>query len=323
MFYLNLVHFQPRMKMMILPVPIPTPFIIFHLMVDPEGSLVHGQKEVFWGVDHLEQYEGLSDCVRIQCSQFQEQRCLMEDLRRRKPTLADNVARISDNLDKLEGLIEALGRGAFPSPPITTILPPITTTIPKIGAPPHRPEIALLSQFEHENIVRYLGTDKDEAKLYIFLDLVSKGSLAQLYQRYHLQDSQASAYTRQILHGLKYLHDRNGYKMCQYIGGCKWIRETCRFRVGKGNQFNDVKSCKGTALWMAPEMQALFRIGRGEPPPVPDSLSKDARDFIHKCLQVKPDNRPTAAQLLEHPFVKRPSHASSGSASPLHNNWRR
>ncbi|KAF6156211.1 hypothetical protein GIB67_030214 [Kingdonia uniflora] len=28
-----------------------------------------------------------------------------------KPTLADNVARISDNLDKLEGLIEALGKG--------------------------------------------------------------------------------------------------------------------------------------------------------------------------------------------------------------------
>ncbi|KAF6145512.1 hypothetical protein GIB67_004507, partial [Kingdonia uniflora] len=225
-------------------------------------------------------------------------------------------------------------------------------------------EIALLSQFEHENIVRYLGTDKDEAKLYIFLDLVSKGSLAQLYQRYHLQDSQASAYTRQILHGLKYLHDRNvvhrDIKCANILVDANGSVKLADFGLAKATKFNDVKSCKGTALWMAPEvvnnknrgyglgadiwslgctvlemltrqlpyshlesMQALFRIGRGEPPPVPDSLSKDARDFIHKCLQVKPDNRPTAAQLLEHPFVKRPSHASSGSASPLHNNWRR
>lgn len=50
---------------------------------------------------------------------------------------------------------------------------------------------------------------QDESKLYIFLELVTKGSLAKLYGRYNLRDSQVSAYTRQILHGLKYLHDRN------------------------------------------------------------------------------------------------------------------
>ena len=70
-------------------------------------------------------------------------------------------------------------------------------------------EISLLSQFEHENIVEYYGTNKDESKLYIFLELVTKGSLLNLYQRYNLRDSQVSAYTRQILHGLKYLHNRN------------------------------------------------------------------------------------------------------------------
>ncbi|KAL5128574.1 Mitogen-activated protein kinase kinase kinase 1 [Glycine soja] len=142
-------------------------------------------------------------------------------------------------------------------------------------------EIALLSQFEHENIVQYIGTEM-------------------------------------------------------------------------ATKFNDVKSCKGTAFWMAPEvvkgkntgyglpadiwslgctvlemltgqipyshlecMQALFRIGRGEPPHVPDSLSRDARDFILQCLKVDPDERPSAAQLLNHTFVQRPLHSqSSGSASP-------
>ncbi|TKY71309.1 Mitogen-activated protein kinase kinase kinase 1 [Spatholobus suberectus] len=70
-------------------------------------------------------------------------------------------------------------------------------------------EISLLSQFRHDNIVRYLGTDKDNDKLYIFLELVTKGSLASLYKKYRLRDSQVSAYTRQILSGLKYLHDRS------------------------------------------------------------------------------------------------------------------
>ena len=59
-------------------------------------------------------------------------------------------------------------------------------------------EISLLKQFEHENIVQYLGTEKDESRIYIFLELVIKGSLASLYQKYRLRDSQVSAYTRQI-----------------------------------------------------------------------------------------------------------------------------
>ena len=62
-------------------------------------------------------------------------------------------------------------------------------------------------------------------------------------------------------------------------------------------------------------MQTLFRIERGEPPPIPDSLSKDAWDFIMQCIQVNPDTCPTAAKLLQHPFVKRPLPTPSGSTS--------
>lgn len=65
-------------------------------------------------------------------------------------------------------------------------------------------------------------------------------------------------------------------------------------------------------------MQAIFRIGKGVLPSVPDTLSKDARDFILQCLQVNPSDRPTAAELLDHPFVKKLLPTSSGSASPYH-----
>ena len=64
-------------------------------------------------------------------------------------------------------------------------------------------------------------------------------------------------------------------------------------------------------------MQALFRIGRGEPPSIPKTLSAEARDFILKCLQVNPSDRPVAAQLLEHPFVKTPISMNSSPVSPL------
>lgn len=220
-------------------------------------------------------------------------------------------------------------------------------------------EIELLSQFEHENIVRYYGTDKNDSKLYIFLELVTQGSLLNLYQKYHLRDSQVSAYTRQILHGLKYLHDRNvvhrDIKCANILVHANGSVKLADFGLAKATKLNDVKSFKGTALWMAPEvvnrknqgyglaadiwslgctvlemltrqfpysnldnpMQVLYRIGKGEPPAVPDTLSIDARDFINHCLQVDPSARPTASQLLEHPFVKRPLPSSSGSASPL------
>ncbi|KAI4320505.1 hypothetical protein MLD38_033980 [Melastoma candidum] len=218
-------------------------------------------------------------------------------------------------------------------------------------------EISLLSRFEHENIVRYYGTEKDESNLYIFLELVTKGSLLNLYHNYHLRDSQVSAYTRQILNGLKYLHDRDvvhrDIKCANILVDASGSVRLADFGLAKATRLNDVKSCKGTAFWMAPEVvrtksngyglpadiwslgctvlemltqqlpyyplelaQAVFRIGRGEPPPVSDTLSPDAKDFIMRCIRVNPDERPSAAELLEHPFVKRPPPAPSGSSSP-------
>ncbi|KAK1302221.1 Mitogen-activated protein kinase kinase kinase 1 [Acorus calamus] len=206
-------------------------------------------------------------------------------------------------------------------------------------------EIALLSQFEHENIVQYLGTEKEEAKLYIFLELVSQGSLARNYQKYHLRDTQVSAYTRQILNGLKYLHDRKvvhrDIKCANILVDANGSVKLADFGLAKQETtVNGLKSCKGSVYWMAPEVvkskpygtaadiwslgcavlemstrqlpypdtewpSALFKIGNGQPPPVPITLSRDARDFILQCIQVNPDARPSARALLNHPFVRK------------------
>ncbi|CAL9079511.1 unnamed protein product [Musa textilis] len=221
-------------------------------------------------------------------------------------------------------------------------------------------EIALLSQFEHENIVQYYGTDKEDSKLYIFLELVTQGSLASLYQKYRLQDSQVSAYTRQILNGLNYLHERNivhrDIKSANILVHANGSVKLADFGLAKEmTKFNMLKSCKGSVYWMAPEVinpkisygpaadiwslgctvlemlthqipypdlewtQAFFKIGHGEQPPIPISLSKDARDFINQCVQVNPDDRPTASQLFEHPFVRRSLSASESDSSSFNN----
>ncbi|XP_062074346.1 mitogen-activated protein kinase kinase kinase YODA [Humulus lupulus] len=50
---------------------------------------------------------------------------------------------------------------------------------------------------------------------------------------------------------------------------------------------------------------AMFKIGNSkELPAIPDHLSAEGRDFVLRCLQRNPMNRPTASTLLEHPFVK-------------------
>ena len=49
----------------------------------------------------------------------------------------------------------------------------------------------------------------------------------------------------------------------------------------------------------------MFKIGNGkELPAIPDHLSEEGKDFVRLCLQRNPHHRRTAAELLEHPFVK-------------------
>ncbi|KAK9066717.1 hypothetical protein SSX86_014040 [Deinandra increscens subsp. villosa] len=50
-------------------------------------------------------------------------------------------------------------------------------------------------------------------------------------------------------------------------------------------------------------VQAMFNV-LNRSPDIPETLSSEGKDFLSRCLQRNPENRPSAALLLEHPFVR-------------------
>ncbi|OIV93548.1 hypothetical protein TanjilG_28705 [Lupinus angustifolius] len=175
-------------------------------------------------------------------------------------------------------------------------------------------EIALLSRFRHPNIVQYYGSEMVDDKLYIYLEYVSGGSIYKLLQQYgEFSEIVVRNYTRQILFGLAYLHATN--TVHRDIKGANilvdpngWIK-LADFGIAKHISAHSCPfSFKGSPYWMAPEVAAMFKIGISKDnPEIPDHLSEDGKDFVRLCLERNPENRPSAAQLLEHPFVKNAS----------------
>lgn len=53
------------------------------------------------------------------------------------------------------------------------------------------------------------------------------------------------------------------------------------------------------------QVAAIFKIGNSKDiPDIPDHLSSEAKSFAMSCLQRDPSARPTATQLMDHPFVR-------------------
>jgi serine/threonine protein kinase len=52
------------------------------------------------------------------------------------------------------------------------------------------------------------------------------------------------------------------------------------------------------------DVACLFKVAEGNPPSLPADVSPSCTDFLTKCLNPTQGDRPSAAELLEHPFLQ-------------------
>jgi mitogen-activated protein kinase kinase kinase len=213
-------------------------------------------------------------------------------------------------------------------------------------------EMGLLRELHHENIVQYLGSNSEDNYLNIFLEYVPGGSVATLLSNYGVfEESLIRNFVRQILQGLKYLHEQNiihrdikGANVLVDNKGCIKISD---FGISKKIEAklltSNRVSLQGSVFWMAPEvvkqtsytlkadiwslgclvvemfsgthpfpeftqMQAIFRLGNSGTPALPNDCTEDAKDFLSKTFAIDYRERPTAADLLSHPFLTPMTH---------------
>ncbi|XP_013857631.1 mitogen-activated protein kinase kinase kinase 22 [Austrofundulus limnaeus] len=127
-------------------------------------------------------------------------------------------------------------------------------------------EIQLLKNLRHDRIVQYYGClrDLDQRKLTIFVEFMPGGSIKDQLKAYGaLTEKVTRRYTRQILHGVSYLHsnmivhrdikganilrDSSGNVKLGDFGASKRIQTICMSGTG-------IKSVTGTPYWMSPEV---------------------------------------------------------------------
>ncbi|WBW71638.1 MEK kinase (MEKK) Mkh1 [Schizosaccharomyces osmophilus] len=216
-------------------------------------------------------------------------------------------------------------------------------------------EIETMADLEHINVVQYLGFEKTDTDISIFLEYVSGGSVSRCLRNFGpFEESVVQFITKQVLLGLAYLHSKGiihrdlkaDNLLIDFDGICK----ISDFGISKHSENvygNDANlSMQGTIFWMAPEVidsnhrgysakvdiwslgcvvlemlggnrpwstdeaiQAMFKLGtEKKPPPFPSELRKNVSDdsinFLNDCFTIDADKRPTAEELLSHPFLK-------------------
>ena len=124
-------------------------------------------------------------------------------------------------------------------------------------------EIDTMQHLEHPNIVQYLGCERKEFSISIFLEYISGGSVGScLRKNGKFEESLVRSLTRQTLAGLAYLHDKGVlHRDLKADNILLDVDGTCKisdFGISKKTDNiygNDVtNSMQGSVFWMAPEV---------------------------------------------------------------------
>lgn len=130
-----------------------------------------------------------------------------------------------------------------------------------------RQEVNLISTLRHPNIIRFYGSRvvPSRQEIYIFMELAAHGSLSSLARKFGaLSERHARRYTRQILHGLAYLHahhiihrDVKGDNVLIDAAGTARLADFGCSKALAGAVNRSRAGCGtlvGSPYWMAPEV---------------------------------------------------------------------
>lgn len=124
-------------------------------------------------------------------------------------------------------------------------------------------EIDTMQHLDHENIVQYLGCERKEFAISIFLEYIPGGSIGSCLRKHgKFEESVVVSLTRQTLDGLAYLHragilhrDLKADNILLDLDGICKISDFGISKRSKNVYNNDTSnSMQGSVFWMAPEV---------------------------------------------------------------------
>ena len=218
-------------------------------------------------------------------------------------------------------------------------------------------EIELLRSLNHPKIVQYITYLATARTLSIVMEYVENGSLLRIVKKFgRLPENLAAVYISQVLEGLKFLHEQGVVHRdikCANI----LVTKTGDIKIadfGIASKLNDQSGVDvmGTPYWMAPEvielngasyasdiwsvgctvlellvgqppyfdlppMTALYHIVQDDHPPIPDTVSTNCIDWLLCIFKKDPDQRPSAAKLFNHRWLKEARAAQEKSKQSL------
>jgi len=130
-------------------------------------------------------------------------------------------------------------------------------------------EIDLYKDLKHPNIVSYFGNDYVNGRLYIYLEYMPGGSIAQVLSQFgRLDEPLIARYVHDLLEGLQYLHTcdppvlHRDIKGANILVGMDRTVKLSDFGCSKRSAGTMIQTLRGSVPWMAPEVMRQAEYGR-------------------------------------------------------------
>eukprot|EP00727_Mastigamoeba_balamuthi_P014527 m51a1_g97 putative ha-tagged protein kinase domain of mitogen-activated protein kinase kinase kinase (1335) ;mRNA; f:301272-306306 len=197
-------------------------------------------------------------------------------------------------------------------------------------------EVNILSSLSHPNIIRVLGYHKQDECLFLFMEFAEKGSLLSFRKTMKaFTEDVVRVYAEQTLRALCYLHECNvvhrdvkaanvlltksgEVKLADFGLACNNSADKHFDIVVAPEVVESLSYSKPADIWsfgctvyelvtgVPPfydlnSCSVLYKISQSKPP-IPKGVSLLLRHFLEACFEKDPEKRPTADDLLHHPW---------------------